>query len=69
MIVLITSNRICLEYAVLWLPGELDAVVGQNRVDAIRNDLEQMFEKLPGGLAICFIHELHDRKWTGPIDT
>lgn len=50
------------------LLGELDAVVGQNRVDAIGDGLEQMFEELPIGLAIRLFHELGDRKLAGPVN-
>ena len=43
-------------------------VVRQDGVDAIGDGLEQMFEELPGGLAIRPIHELGDRELAGPVN-
>lgn len=42
---------------------------GEDRVDAIGDSLEQMFEELPCGLAICLFHELGNCKFAGPINT
>lgn len=48
--------------------GELDTVIGQDRMDAIRDRLEQMFEELPGGLAICPVDEVGDCKLALPVN-
>lgn len=56
----IMSKRICREHVVFrfrGLVGELDAVIGQVRVDAIWDVLEQTFEELPRGLAIRLFRE------------
>ncbi len=50
------------------LLGELDAVVRQNRVDAIGDRLEQTFEEFPRSLAIRLIYELRDGKFAGPVN-
>lgn len=50
------------------LLGELDAVVSKDRVDAIGDGLEEMFEELPRGLAIRLFHELGDCKSAGPVN-
>jgi hypothetical protein len=50
------------------LLGEPDAVIGQDRVNAIGDGLEQMFEELPRGLAIWLFHELGDCKLAGAIN-
>lgn len=53
--------RICC-IPVAGLLGELDAVVSNDRVDALGDDLEQMLEELTRGPAICLVQELHDCK-------
>ena len=40
----------------------------QDRVNAIRDGLEKMFEELLRHLAIRLVHELDDGKLTGPIN-
>ena len=47
---------------------ELDAVIGEDRVDAVRHSLKQMFKELPRGLAIRLFHELGDGKPAAPIN-
>ena len=37
-------------------------------MDAIRDRLEQMFEELPRGLAICLVDEVGDCKLAGPVN-
>ena len=59
--------RICF-VPVPGLLGELDAIVGQDRMNAIRDGLEQMFEEFPHDLAICLFHELRDSKFAGPVN-
>lgn len=51
--------------AVTKLPGELDAVVGQNGVDAVRHGLQQVFEELPCCPAISLVDQLGDREFGG----
>jgi hypothetical protein len=46
-----------------------DNVVSEDRVDAIGDGLEQVFEELPCGLAICLVHELGDCEFAGPVNT
>ena len=50
------------------LLGELDAVIGEDRVDAIGDGHEQMLEELPRGLAICLFNELGDCEFAGPVN-
>ena len=50
------------------LVGELDAVVGQDGVDAIGHGFQQMFEKLPGRSPVCLLDELSDRELAGAVD-
>ena len=51
--------------AVAGLLGELDAVVGQDGVDAIRHGFQQMFEKLPCCSAISLVDQLRDGELGG----
>ena len=48
--------------------GELDAIIGQDRMNAIRDDFEKHFEELSSGLAICLVYELGDSKLAGPVN-
>ncbi|MBL3573501.1 hypothetical protein [Rhodovulum sulfidophilum] len=63
------------------LLGELDAPrhchsdrwrsngsIGQDRVDAVGNHLQQMLEDLPGGLPVSFFDELGERELAGAVD-
>lgn len=59
--------RICC-IPVAGLLGELDAVVSNDRVDAIEDGLEHMFEELTRGPAISLVHELRDCKLAGPVN-
>ncbi len=54
--------------SVPWLRGEPDAIIGQDRVDVIRDGFEQMFKELPGCLAVGLVYELSDRRFSGPIN-
>ena len=47
---------------------ELNTVVSQDRVDAIGEGLEQIFEELPCSFAVCLVHELRDCKLAGPVN-
>ncbi|KEP68886.1 hypothetical protein DL1_08270 [Thioclava dalianensis] len=48
--------------------GELDAIVGQDRVDAVGNPLEQVLKKFLGCLAIGLFDKLGDRELAGSIN-
>ena len=54
--------------AVTGLISELDAVIGQNSVDPVRDDAQEMFEEFPGCLPISFPDELCDSEFACPID-
>jgi len=47
---------------------ELDAVVGQDRVDAVGHGFQQKFKELPSRPPISLADELGDRKLTGAVD-
>ena len=51
-----------------WLVGELNAVVGQDRVDAVGNGLKYMLKKLPGGAPVRFVDEMGHGKLAGAVD-
>ncbi len=48
--------------------GELDAVVGDHGVDAIRNCFNERFEEGCGSSDICFFDELDHSELRGPVD-
>ena len=50
------------------LLGELDAVVGQDRVNAVGHSFQQKFEELPSRPPVSLIDELGDRKLAGAVD-
>ena len=50
------------------LLGKLDAVVGQDRVDAIGYGLQQMFEELPRRSSIGLVDQLGNRELAGAVD-
>ncbi len=54
--------------AVTGLISELDAVIGQNGMDPIRNDAQEIFEEFPGDFPIGFLNQLCDSEFAGPID-
>jgi len=54
--------------AVARLLGELDAVVGQDRVDLVRHGLQQLFEELPGGSSVGLVNQLGDSELAGAIN-
>jgi hypothetical protein len=51
--------------AVAWLVGELNAVIGQDHVDAIGNGFQQVFEELPRRPAISLVDQLRDHQLGG----
>ncbi|GAP24886.1 hypothetical protein GLF_1768 [Gluconobacter frateurii NBRC 101659] len=54
--------------AITRLLGELDAVIGQNGMNPIRDHTQEMFEEFPGCLPIGFPDELCDSEFACPID-
>ena len=54
--------------AVTRLVGELDAVVGQDRVDAVRHGCQQVFEELSRGSPVSLVDQLGDRELAGAVD-
>jgi len=58
--------RIC-SVPVAGLFGELDTIVSEDRMDAIRDSLEQMFEEFSRCLAIRLFHEPGNCKLAGPV--
>lgn len=48
--------------------GELDAIIGQDRVDVIRQGFEQVLKELPRSLAIGLFDKLGDSVVAGPIN-
>ena len=54
--------------AVAWLIGELHAVVGQDRVNAVGHGFQQVFQELPRCPSISRVDELSDRELAGAVD-
>jgi len=54
--------------SVAWLLGELDAIAGQDRVDAVGHGCQQVFQELPRCPAISLVDQLGDRELAGAID-
>jgi hypothetical protein len=50
------------------LLGELDAIVGQDRVDIVRNGFQQVFQELPCRSSISLVDQLGDGELAGTID-
>lgn len=50
------------------LLGEMDAVVGQDRVDAVGHGCQQVFEEFPCWLSVSFLDQLGDRDLAGAVD-
>ncbi len=49
--------------AVPGLLSELDAVIGENGVDPLKDGFQQMLEELPGRLSVSRCNELSDREF------
>ena len=47
---------------------ELDAIVGENRVDLIGRGLEHVLKELPGSLSVSSCNELSDGELGRPVD-
>ena len=54
--------------AVPGLVGELDVVIGQDRVDPVWNDFEEVFQKLPSGPPVGLLDQLSDGELAGAVD-
>ena len=54
--------------AVAGLLGELNAIVGQDRLDSVRHGFQQVFEKLPRCSSISLVDQLGDCELAGAID-
>lgn len=54
--------------AVAGLLSELNAIVGQNGVDAIRHGFQQIFEELPRGAPLGLVDQLSDRELARAVD-
>ena len=53
--------------AVTRLIGKLDAVVGQDSVDAVRHGFQQVFEELPRSSPVRLVDQLGDRELAGTV--
>jgi hypothetical protein len=53
--------------AVAWLAGELDAVISQDGVNAVRHGFQQVFEELPRCPSTGLVDELGDRKFARAV--
>jgi len=47
---------------------ELDAVIGEDRVDLIGHSFQQVFKELPSRFPIGFFYQLRDREFAGSIN-
>ena len=54
--------------AVPGLLGELDSIVGQDRVDAVGHSFQQVLKKLPCRSPVSLFDKLRDRKLAGAVD-
>ena len=50
------------------LLSELDAIVGQDRVDAVRHGFEEVLQELPGCPSVSLVDQLSDRELAGAVD-
>ena len=50
------------------LLGELDAVIGQDRMDPVGHDFHKVLQELPGSPSIRFFNQLNDGKFAGPVN-
>ena len=48
--------------------AELDAIVGEDRVDLVGHRLDESCEKGRGGDTICVVHQLHEGELAGSVD-
>src|SRR5277367_2426934 len=64
----VTTEASCRPSAVLRQVGELDAVVGENGVDPIRNGRDQRFQKGRGSSHVGTLNQLHESELRGAVD-
>ncbi|GAC88977.1 hypothetical protein NBRC3255_2637 [Gluconobacter thailandicus NBRC 3255] len=50
------------------LLSELDPIIGQDGMDPVRDDAQEMFEKFPGRLPIGFPDQFCDSEFAYPVD-
>ncbi|GLQ59624.1 hypothetical protein GCM10010937_14270 [Gluconobacter japonicus] len=55
--------------AIAGLFSELDSIVGQDGVDPVRDDAQEMFEEFSGRLPIGFPDQLCDSEFAGSVDS
>ena len=53
--------------AVAGLLGELNAIVGEDRVDPVRDGFQQILEELPGRPPVSLFDQLSDREFVGTV--
>jgi len=51
-----------------WLLCELDAIVGEDRMDLVGHDLEHMLKEFPSCLPVCLIDELGHGELARAVD-
>jgi hypothetical protein len=54
--------------AITGMISELDPIVGQDGVDPVRDDAQEMFEEFPGRLSISFLDQLCDSEFACPVN-
>jgi hypothetical protein len=65
----VTAEASCWPSAVLRQVGELDAVVGEHGVDAVRDGRNQSFQKGRGGSHVSPLDQLHECELRGAVDS
>ena len=58
----------CWPFAVLWQVGELDAVIGEHGVDAVRNGCNERFEEGGSGPHVSLFDEFNHGELRGSVD-
>src|SRR4029077_16291949 len=53
---------------IAWREGELNAIVGENRVDLVRDSRNQGLEEDGGGRPPSLFHQLHEGEFAGAVD-
>ena len=48
--------------------GELDAVIGQDGMDPVRNDTQEIFKEFPCCIPVGFFDQLCDSEFACPVD-
>lgn len=54
--------------AIARLVGELNAIIGQDRVDPVRHGFQQVFQELPRRPPDSLVDQLDDRQLAGAVD-